>query len=322
MQHLKFKPSKYADFMQAANVRTPKYKFHIEIGGLAHDKTILLITGVGAQHLAWPPEFCRALIDGGYRVIRFDNRDIGKSSKMKHKNKLTKRYSQPMRKLLLASRFQVGLSNRGAALPYDLFDMAEDVRQLMDVLALPKTHMIGMSMGGMIAQILAAETPTRVDRLGLIATNDNRPFSRMPSPKSIMRVSNIPKNKASEKAINHIYKTLKSVSSKTYFDENRARQKAQTIYERRFYPKGTRRHVLAVLATGSIRQLSQTIPHKTLVVHGEKDTVQPAANGKNVAKNIRNATYLGIPDMGHEIPIAIAEDIAGHFLRHFDATVT
>lgn len=318
MKKNKLKPSKYADFMRAVNIRTPKYKFHVELGGIENTPTILLITGVGAQHLAWPTAFCQTLIEGGYRVIRFDNRDIGKSSKMKHKNKQTKHYTQPLKQLMLVSRFQVGLSNRHMSLPYDLFDMAEDVRQLMSVLDIERCHFIGMSMGGMIAQILAAEDPERVDKLGLIATSNNRPFSRPANPRRMMQTLKKPKKKKdADEAIEHIYKTLKAVSSRTFFDEKLARSKAKILYERRFYPKGMRRHVLAVLATGSLTKLNQKTQQPTLILHGEKDKIIPISQGRSVAKNIENSTFIPIPEMGHEIPVRIADEIAGHFLRHF-----
>lgn len=318
MKNLKLKPSKYADFMQVVKVHTPKYKFHVEIGGLQHRQTILLITGVGAQHLAWPEKFCQTLIDGGYRVIRFDNRDIGKSSKMKHKNRLTKHYTQPLKQLILAGRFQVGLSNRHVPLPYNLFDMAEDVRQLMTALGIQRCHFIGMSMGGMIAQILAAEDPQRVDKLGLIATSNNRPFSRPPNPRRMMQTLHKPKNKKdANESIEHIYQTLKAVSSRAFFDEQLARRKAEMLYERRFYPKGMRRHVLAVLATGSLKQFNHNTKQPTLILHGEQDKIIPPTHGKNVAKHIQHSTFITIPNMGHEIPIRIADQIAEYFVRHF-----
>lgn len=318
MNHLKLKPSKYADCMMATNVRTPKYKFHVEIGGLDNNKTILLIMGIGAQHLAWPTEFCKALIDGGYRVIRFDNRDIGKSSKIKHKNKVTKHFAQPLRQMWLASRFQVGLSNQKLPLPYDLYDMAEDVRQLLQAMEIARCHIIGMSMGGMIAQILSAKHPQIVASLGLIATSNNRPFSRPPNPRHIMKAARPPKSKKPDVAIEHIYNTLRTVSSSAYFDPLAAQKKAKMLYKRRFYPKGVRRHVLAVLATGSLRKINQQIKQPTLVLHGEQDKIIPISQGRGVAKNIPNARFVSIPNMGHEIPIAIAEDIAGYFLTHFN----
>lgn len=319
MQNIDLKPSEYADCMYAAKVKTPKYKFHVEIGGLDNAQTILLITGVGAQHLAWPTPFCQALIDGGYRVIRFDNRDIGKSSKMKHKNKLTKHYTQPVKQLLLASRFHVGLSNRHLPLPYDLYDMAEDVRQLMQALDIQSCYFIGMSMGGMIAQILAAKDPERVIKLGLIATSNNRPFSMPPSPRRVMQALSQPKNKKdAELVTQHIYKTLKAVSSSAFFDEKRAHKKAQMLYQRRFYPKGTRRHILAVLATGSLKKLNHCIKQPTLIIHGSKDKIIPPAHGRNVAKQIKQSKFISIPEMGHEIPVDIAEKIAHYFLAHFE----
>ena len=120
---IKFKPSKHADFMQAAKVHTPKYKFYVEVGGDPTHPTIVLIMGLGAQSLVWPNEFCYALINAGFRVVRFDNRDIGKSSKLKHK-KLTQAHDSFIYKAKLLGSFGLGLPLKNLQTPYDLYDMA------------------------------------------------------------------------------------------------------------------------------------------------------------------------------------------------------
>ena len=120
---IKFKPSKHADFMQAAKVHTPKYKFYVEVGGDPTHPAIVLIMGLGAQSLVWPNEFCYALINAGFRVVRFDNRDIGKSSKLKHK-KLTQSHDSPIYKAKLLGSFGLVLPLKNLQTPYDLYDMA------------------------------------------------------------------------------------------------------------------------------------------------------------------------------------------------------
>lgn len=188
----------------------------------------------------------------------------------------------------------------------------------MIALEIEKCHVIGMSMGGMIAQILAAQHPERVDRLGLISTSNNRPFSRPPSIRRMAQAMSKPKDKNDEEAvIEHIAKTLKAMSSPSFYDENRARKKAKLLYNRRFYPKGMRRHVLAVLATGSLKAIDQQIQQPTLVLHGEQDKIIPISHGRSVANNINGAAFISIPKMGHEIPVSIAAEVASYITKHF-----
>ena len=170
--------------MQAAKVHTPKYKFYVEVGGDPTHPAIVLIMGLGAQSLVWPNEFCYALINAGFRVVRFDNRDIGKSSKLKHK-KLTQAHNSPIYKAKLLGRFGLGLPLKNLQTPYDLYDMAEDAYQLLKMLGIKKYFVIGQSMGGMIAQIMAVRYPHQVEKLGLLSTSNNRPFSRPPAIEAI-----------------------------------------------------------------------------------------------------------------------------------------
>ena len=322
---IKTKPSKYAHFMQAYKIKTPKYKFYLERGGNEGDPIILLIMGLGAQSLVWSNVFCERLISCGYQVIRFDNRDIGKSSKLKHKNKLTKEYKSVSKKLALLSRFKLGLPFKieEDSIPYTLYDMTEDVHQLLNALEIEKCYVIGMSMGGMIAQILAAEYPERVEKLGLLATSNNKPF--LPPPKlDALRALTKPVAdlKDPKEVIENNLQLQRVIASPDFFDERRALKKTKILYKRRFYPKGVNRQLLAVLATGSLVETDSKIKQPTLIVHGSKDRLLPPAHGHSLAKTIPHATFKLIPGLGHDIPYALARYLADLFAEHFSGTIT
>lgn len=315
--HIKFKPSKHADFMQSAKVHTPKYKFYVEIGGDPTHPTIVLIMGLGAQGLVYPNEFCHALIQAGFQVIRFDNRDIGKSSKLKHK-KLTPAHDSPLYKAKLLGRFGFGLSFKNLETPYDLYDMAEDAHQLLKTLNIKKYHVIGQSMGGMIAQIMAVRYPDQVQKLGLLSTSNNRPFSRPPSISAIRAFSQpLPSKGDTDALSSQFVQTIKTIASPNYFDEEEAFIKSQKLLKRRFYPKGTQRQLLAILATGSLVKLDRQIHQPTLIVHGKQDRLIPHSHALSLAKHIPNNRLILLDDLGHDIPIPLVEKLAGYFIQHF-----
>ena len=186
--NFQLKASPYSSFMHETRVDLGNgIELHVEIGGKPEHPTILLIMGLGAQLLYWPDFFCKSLIDQGYRVIRFDNRDIGLSSKIRHKGPRLNTFK-------LMGRFALGLQNQGA--PYTLYDMADDVALLLERMGLEKTYVIGASMGGMIAQILAARYPDKVEKLGLMFTSNNQPLLPPPFPKQLFSLIGKPDRKS------------------------------------------------------------------------------------------------------------------------------
>ena len=317
---IKTKPSKYAHFMRAYKIRTPKYKFYLERGGDEEDPIVLLIMGLGAQSLVWSNLFCQQLINSGFQVIRFDNRDIGKSSKLKHKNKLTKEYKSVSKKLALLSRFKLGLPIRieEDSIPYTLYDMTEDVNQLLNALQIEKCYVIGMSMGGMIAQILAAEYPDRVEKLGLLATSNNKPFLPPPRIDALRALAKpIPQTKNASEVIENNLDLQRVIASPDFFDEKRALKRTKLLYDRRFYPIGVSRQLLALLATGSLVNIDKKIKQPTLIVHGSKDRLLPPAHGHSLSKTIPHAEFKLIPGLGHDIPDTLARYLADLFTEHF-----
>ncbi len=288
------KPSQYNALMQESQIEIGNgIKLHVEIGGMENQETILLIMGLGAQMLIWPDYFCDALINAGYRVIRFDNRDIGLSSKIRHKGPRLNQFK-------LMSRFTLGLPNDGA--PYTLYDMAEDTSRLMDALQLEKAHVIGASMGGMIAQILAAKHPEKVQTLNLLFTSNNRAFLPPPFPKQFLSLMGRPKSTDEEGMVFHSSKLFTNIGSPGYVDQEEARETARKLYRRSFHPAGVMQQFLAVLCTGSLTDIDRQIKKPTIVVHGSKDRLLPPSHGRAVAKAIQGAKFEIIDGMGHDIP--------------------
>lgn len=281
------------------------YRFDGPAGG----PVILLIMGLAQQLIFWPDDFIAALNEAGYRTLRFDNRDIGHSQKF-----AGRRAPNPM--VQLAARL-AGI--RGLA-PYSLEDMAKDTVGLLDALAIEAADVIGVSMGGMIAQVLAAKHPRRVKRLAIIMSSTNNPKlprARAEIAKALMAApaSVLTKEQALERAM-YLWNLIGTKNSGASEEELRARLAA--AYERSHYPAGARRQLAAIIETGDLRrQFTRKIATPTLVIHGSEDPLAPPAGGVDIYKNIKGADLEIIEGMGHDIPkkfrVRIAARIVGHF---------
>ena len=306
---LQYNTSPYAHFMQETKVDLGNgIQLHVEIGGEESHPSILLIMGLGAQMLFWPDFFCKSLIDQGFRVIRFDNRDIGLSSKVRHQG-------PRLNTLKLMGRFAFGLTNQGSA--YDLYDMADDVALLIDRLGLDKAHIIGASMGGMIAQIVAAKYPEKIDKLGLLFTSNNQPFLPPPFPKQLFSLIGKPASNDEEGIVKHSLKVFNTIGSPGYLNQVEVMSTARKLYQRSYHPAGVLQQFLAILCTGSLLQIDKQIQKSTLVVHGSKDRLLPSSHGKAVAKAIAGAKFELIEGMGHDMPAHFIPQLSGLFAKHF-----
>ena len=306
---LQFQVSPYASFMNETKVDLGNgIQLHVETGGNPQHPTILLIMGLGAQMLFWPDFFCKSLIDQGFHVIRFDNRDIGLSSKIRHQGPHLNSYK-------LMGRFALGLPNDGA--PYNLFDMADDVALLIDRLGIEKPHILGASMGGMISQILAAKYPEKIDKVGLLFTSNNQPLLPPPFPKQLFSLIGKPESRDEEVIVNHSLKVFHMIGSPGYINQVEAIQTARKLYRRSYHPAGVLQQFLAILCTGSLLKLDKQIKKPTLVLHGSKDRLLPPSHGKAVAKAISGAKFELIEGMGHDIPPHFVPQLSGLFAHHF-----
>lgn len=258
---------------------------------------LLLIMGLSAQMLVWPDEFCQMLVDRGYRVIRFDNRDIGLSTKVKAK-------IEKMNELVRMARFSLGLKSPA---PYSLYDMAKDTEGLLDHLDIRQAHVVGASMGGMIAQVLAGTRPERVLSLGVIFSSTNQPLLPPPHPKALQPLMKGPgKGASTEDIVAHSVKLFSVIGSPAHpVPQDEREAFARRLIGRSYHPAGVKRQFTAVLSSGSLKPVARRIMAPTVVIHGKEDKLVPPACGRAVAKAIRGAELHMIPGMGHDLPKAL-----------------
>ncbi|MCA6121156.1 alpha/beta fold hydrolase [Bradyrhizobium sp. WSM 1704] len=263
-----------------------------EIFGDANAEPLLLIMGLGAQMVLWDDEFCEQLAARGFRVIRFDNRDIGKSGRLSG--------GGPLRPLeLLKLRFlRIPL-----AAPYKLSDMAQDTIGLMKALGIQSAHVVGASMGGMIAQEIAISYPQAVRSLTSIMSTTGNP--KLPGPsRAAMALLMAPPPKSKEEYIQRFAQTWKFLRAGS-FPEDEARDRALAVrtFERGLNPAGVGRQMRAILASGSRKERLRSVKAPTLVIHGTVDPLVHPEGGRDTAASIPGARLMMIERMGHALPI-------------------
>ncbi len=267
---------------------------------------VVLIHGLGQQLTGWPDTLVAALVHAGYQVIRFDNRDIGQSSRLSGKPRLAWLYL----------RAQFGLGGRA---PYRLDDMAHDTVSLIDQLGLGPVHLVGASMGGMIAQIVAARFPAAVRSLTSIMSSSGDP--RLPKArKDVWKlILNPPRDPSLEEEIAYTVRTWERIASPGYPTARGVwLERAKHDLERNApAAHGTERQFAAILASGSRVPLLGLIDTPTLVVHGAQDPLVPVAAGHSTARHIRGASFECIEGMGHDFPEALMPRISRRMVRHF-----
>ena len=284
---------------------------HIEyesLGDPSHP-AIVLIMGLGMQLMAWPDDFCRRLVARGYRVIRFDNRDCGLSGRAPGKKRAN---------LLLAmAASALGLPVRT---PYTLEDMAGDAVGLMDKLGIERAHIVGASMGGMIAQVLAAKFPQRVLSLtSIMSSSGYRKVSKPSQPARKVLLSRPADPKDPESVIEYMVHMFGVIGSPGYpSTREELRSRIGDSVRRAYEPAGTARQLLAIIASGDRRKLLHTIAAPTLVIHGADDPLVPLAAGRDTAENIPGAALLVIDGMGHDFPEALMPRLAQAIADHCD----
>jgi pimeloyl-ACP methyl ester carboxylesterase len=279
-----------------------------EIFGDAGAEPLLLIMGLGAQMIQWDDDFCRQLAGRGFRVIRFDNRDIGQSSKMSGGKRLS-----PME--LLKLRFL----KIPVAAPYRLHDMAEDVVGLMDALGITSAHLVGASMGGMIAQEIAIAFPQRVRSLTSIMSTTGNPKLPPPSREATAMLMAPPPTTRQE-FLERFAQTWKMLRVGSFpEDEALDRARAERTYERGLNPAGVGRQLRAILASGSRKARLRSVKAPTLVIHGTVDPLVHPEAGKDTAASIAGAKLLMIKGMGHALPIPMWPQIIDAIDKHAHA---
>jgi pimeloyl-ACP methyl ester carboxylesterase len=258
-----------------------------ETFGDPSDPALLLVMGLGTQMLAWHKDFCRALVDRGFFVIRYDNRDIGRSQRFDE-------VPPPTPVQLLTRR----LKN----VAYTIEDMADDGMRLLDCLGIERAHVVGASMGGMIGQMMAARHPDRVLSLvSIMSTTGNR-FKGQPALKVYpFFMAKPPRTK--QAALDRIVKLFSVVGSPGFDrDEDELRAMAGMSFDRGGGPEGTGRQLAAIIASGDRTRSLSKITAPTLVIHGTADKLVRPSGGRATARAIKGAKLLLIEGMGHDLP--------------------
>ena len=282
---------------------------HIEydtLGNPAHP-AIVLIMGLGMQLTSWPDAFCHGLVARGFFVVRFDNRDAGLSGRA-----LPKPGCHP---LWAVAASVLHLPVRA---PYTLDDMAHDTIGLMDGLGLLRAHVVGVSMGGMVAQVLASRYPQRVLSLtSIMSASGNRRVSR-PTAAALKALLSRPAHPDQiTSVIDHLVQVFGVIGSPGYPTPLAERREAVSKNVQRAYcPEGTTRQLLAIIASGDRRTRLRTIQAPSLVIHGDADPLVPLAAGKDVAANIPGAKLLTVPGMGHDLPTALLPQLVSAIADH------
>ncbi len=286
-------------------------EIHYEDHGDPADPPILLIMGFGAQLTLWPDEFVEALVGRGFRVIRYDNRDIGLS----HKFDGVK--APGLIKLTLLGK--LGFTPK---VPYMLADMADDGAGLLDALGIERAHVVGASMGGMIAQHVAARHADKcLSMTSIMSTTGNAKLP--PAKKEAMEVLvKRPKSTEEEVLVAHGMKLARTIGSPGYpGDEERLREKVAAGIRRSFYPEGPTRHLSAIVADGDRRAMLRSIEVPTLVLHGEDDPLVPCEAGHDTAACIPGAKIRTIPGWGHDLPLELVDQLADAIAEHAKGAV-
>ena len=265
---------------------------------------LLLVMGLATQMIAWDEGFCRMLAERGFRVVRFDNRDIGRSTKLRNAG--------------VPNLLEMAVGRRGTA-PYFLRDMAADTFGLMDHLEIDSAHLVGASMGGMIVQTAAIECPERVRSLtSIMSTTGSRRVGH-PSYRTFgLLLAKPPRER--EAAIERVIKTFGTIGSPGYpFEEERVREIAGRSFDRGHSEAGIARQMHAITASGDRTPGLRQINLPALVIHGGSDVLVNPSGGRATAKAIPGARLKIIDGMGHDLPRALhptfVEEIAANAAR-------
>jgi len=276
-----------------------------ETFGRAEDPALLLVMGLGAQMILWHEEFCEALAARGLHVVRFDNRDVGRSTWLDDAGMPD-----------VAAAMAAATQRQPVRSAYRLSDMAADAAGLLDALEIDTAHVAGASMGGMIAQTLAIEHPARVRTLTSIMSTTGHPDLPAATPEA-MAVLLTPAPIERDAVIERSVEVWRTIGSPGYpADEDEIRAQAARAFDRGVNPAGVARQLVAILASGHRRDALGAVHAPTLVIHGADDPLIPEAGGRDTAASVPGAELLRIEGMGHDLPRALWPRFVDAIAKH------
>jgi pimeloyl-ACP methyl ester carboxylesterase len=278
-----------------ARVKANGIEIEYETLGAKGNPAILLIMGLGAQLTLWSDAFCEGLAAKGFYVVRFDNRDCGLSTDFDSWGQAD-----------LPAAIMKLMTGKKVEAPYLVGDMAADAVGLVEALGLERAHMIGASMGGMIAQVAAAKYPARTRSLVSIMSTSSRPGLPQGKPEAIKATLERPATSDRETMVRHYMMLRRTIGSRAYPESDaEMRRLVERNIDRRYYPAGVGRQYLAILASGDRVDLLRTVKVPTLVIHGADDPLLPQEGGRDVAALVPGAQLEIYPGMGHDLPTAL-----------------
>lgn len=288
-----------------ANAKINGINIEYEVHGAADGEPLLMIMGLGSQMTRWPPAFYEKLVAKGFRVIRFDNRDVGLSQKFS---------GVPTIDRVVGALMQ----GQKPDIPYTLDDMAADAVSLLDHLDIQRAHVCGASMGGMIGQLVAADYPERVLSFTAVFTTTGNPAlpPSTPDAMAVLTTRAPDPNKDIEAYLDQVVKNQRTIGSPGFpFDEKIMRERLRSDVLRCYEPAGVARQLAAVIANGDRRPKLAKIKAPVVVLHGDSDPLVPMTGGKDLAANVPGAELRIIPGMGHDLPPELYDTIVDAICR-------
>jgi len=293
-----------------ARVKANGIELEYETHGPADAEPIVLVSGLGRQLTRWAPEFCAKLVDRGLRVVLLDNRDVGLSEKIESGGRPD-----------VEAIFRAHAEGRRPDAPYQLDDMARDVVGLLDALGIQRAHIVGVSMGGMISQLVAILHPERVRSLtSIMSTTGNRALD-LTTPEAAATLLNRPPDPAKDFVayVAHALNSARVIGSPPpLFDEERMRALIVRDVQRCYYPVGFLRQYAAIQAAWDRREKLREIKCPVMVLHGEVDPLVKVAGGRDTHQNIPGSQLRIVPGMGHDIPLPLYDEIIGAIMSVVD----
>ncbi|MBO7173487.1 MAG: alpha/beta fold hydrolase [Burkholderiaceae bacterium] len=285
---------------------------HYEIFGDESGIPLLLVMGLGMPLKAWPKLFIQSLVREGFRVIVFDNRDSGKSTQISH----------DVRPMDVVEAIFKALTRQKVTSAYTLEDMADDALSVLDSLGIARAHVLGISMGGMIGQVLASRHPHRLSSLTSIMSASGNPRTGVGKLRALKGLLTKPENAFDVKSLrDYLKKMFRLIGSEEMgYSDVQIQEIAQYMVDNHYQPQATSRQLLAILASGDRRSQLKHITVPTLVIHGQDDPLLPIEAGKEVADLIPGARLMVVPRMGHDLPTSSIElfvkEVSSHCRNH------